>query len=1314
MGSLVAVPIAAAVSLISWRPSDFLTLCKFLYTYFHILITRSLTRKRFDLYDVEAHHDPFKVGFLPPPLEAELESPQPDSHLLHAADEIFVYGVNSSSESLVVRITRTVNHEAEAWIFMKLSDGKTYKLRKTSGYQTSCSDSTREFTCGGLKMHYINPMRQWRIFYNGILRQASEEDPTSEKTVYVKFAFIWTASSDLFDMTSDVNSAALALAFAKCKWKSCSPPIEKLQKALNFYAQAGVVHGTVSVDGEFTDHNLYLFGERIRFLGDTFLDTEAQFTHVLGQISKNGSIVHIAIATIPGVVKELKFGFMVLPCGILAPFTDVDMQLENVKAEKNKGINATFHADGLEFKVKGNLTGRVSHFESNKGWDGFLTIDCLNIEMNQLKGSGVLIKGAVLKPSIRSVTDIRSKEIPKDIPFAVHFSEELCELPEITGGKGSSLGKLTQLSKEFQNFIVPNGIVVTTAAFDAFVNNDILKEIRSLEEVLYGKTAGDVKESCQRVMDVVVKTNIPNGVLQAVVKSLQNAFGDHLHTKKFAVRSSATGEDTEQMSAAGQMDTYLGVTGLGEIMSSVKKCWASQYGFIAVQYKRQNGQVVNSPMAVVIQEMVPCDVAGVLFTCDPLTGNPTLMSITANYGLGESVVSGSEEPDTIELTRDEDDKMEIKNKIIGAKSHRIVVRDDAGTSLEEVNENEKNACCLSDAMALRLGNIAVQIEKKYRSHRDIEWGFWNNNLYIFQSRPVTSGTGETDYEIDHERDGPMRIEKEYYSVCNVGEVMPGAFSPLGLDVVLKYFSIPFKRRTTSEWQSRIRPNYFPKGIVRMYNHAMFYAVDLMERIHEGKKLIESTMIGLFGRIVDDEDLYEVARERFTGVKKNWKFIRTFAMVKNLFSGAGLLQKALKQYVDYHLPVDKTKTPQDIFNILTYACDDFNEAMISHMIASQSSSIWNMIILNLIGNARGGINSEAYHDFAKLLISISDVESADVPSAMQSLAYHIGKEITSEELKKMDPEEIDHWLKTSPTEAGIKYRDFLDRHGHRCLKEFDIYSTTWGKNPKLLIKLLQNLVGSISQDFSVKKTEDFDQMLNDLGLSLKFSTRMLLKYLLLPQCRKGVQIRERTKSLLIKLMDEWRKGYWYLAKLMVLEGRIPEEDLLFFMTLEEIQELIDTRSPRIISRAIHRRRRHPILDRYIFPEIMKGFPKPVNADDTPIEPTADDFKMQGIPVSQGVAKGYVRVALDLEEASHLKQGEILVTYSTDIGWTPYFPSLAGVVTELGGLISHGAVVSREYGLPCIAGLHGATRQFKTGDYVLLDGNKGILQKLPPPE
>ncbi|XP_054719116.1 putative phosphoenolpyruvate synthase [Uloborus diversus] len=1307
MGVLLAI--ATGIYFLITKSTGFLKSYKWLLSYLIIRFQRWTKKKRFDLYNLEADHDPVKVGFIYPDEEWQLESPHPESHLIQGADEVFFYGVNSQSECLVARIARSTHHEAGAWIYLKLKNGKIYRLRDTSGYQQSSSDK-KTFSCGGLQMHYIMPMRLWRIFFNGLLRETSDDDPNLNRMVHVKFAFLWRASSDAFDFQHDIDAGLLAEGLSNENWKDPLPPLEKLSGALNMYAQGGTISGTVGIDDNTEEHNLYLFGERLRFLGDITVVEGMEFFHVLGQITKNGQIIHVAEVSIKNVVKNLKLGFIVNPNGSVVPVTDMNIQnLSDVETE-DSDVKASFDSDGFTFTLSSNLVGKQSHFESKTGWEGSFTIDCLNMELDSQKGSGVLIKGKVDKTSRKKLLKTETKQLPTETPYVVHFSEGVCQFPEVTGGKGSSLGTLTSLSKDLKNFVVPAGMVVTTTAYEAFLTDNIRKEVKHLENVLYGNTEGDVKEYCQRAEKVIMETSLPDSVLQAVIQELQKAFADKIHSMKFAIRSSATGEDTEQLSAAGQMETLLGVTGINEIVSAIKKCWSSQFGFVAVQYKRQNGQIINSPMAVVIQQMISCDVAGVLFTCNPLTGNPSTMSITANYGLGESVVSGSEEPDTIELQRDADDKLQVKNKIIGAKSRRIVLRDDTGTDVVDVSESERQSCCLSDEMALRLGHLAVKIEKCYRSHRDIEWGFWNNNLYIFQSRPVTSGSGATDYEIDHEVDDPLRTENEYFSVCNVGEVMPGAMSPLGLDVTVKFFGQMFRRRSLSDWNNAIRPNYFKKGMCHMYNHMMFYAADLMENMLDQSAAAQAGQIAIWGRVLHDDELLDMARERVGRRKKTPTLVR---YVK-LFLCYCIAEKRLKQAQKYYanFSVTEKKTAEEQFKELLYCCTDLTSSLNAHMLCSSMSSIYNMIVMSLLRDPEGELNDDVYNDFSKLLASISEVESADVPAAMQDLAYSIAQDIEPEVFKKMTSEEAENWLRTTKATAGEKFKDFLLKHGHRCLKEFDIHSVPWGADPKILISLLQNLVGSV-KDPSSKKNIDFDKLLSELHIQLNSKTRMILKFLL-PTCRKGVQNREASKSVLIRGVDAWRKGYCRLAKLMVSEGRIPDGDLLFFMTVDEIKELLETRSPSIIAKASHRRRRYPELNDYIFPETMKGFPIPINKGPMETEATGDGFMLKGIPVSQGVTKGFVRVAITLEEAAQLKPREILVTYSTDIGWSPYFPMLSGVVTELGGLISHGAVVSREYGLPCVAGLHGATRQFQTGDYVLLDGNKGILQKITPPE
>ncbi|XP_071037422.1 rifampicin phosphotransferase isoform X4 [Parasteatoda tepidariorum] len=1310
MGAVVAIPLTITLSLFSLKPSDVVFWIKFIVSYLCIRITRWVVKGRFDLYDLRAEHDPVKINFISHPQEVILESPLEESQLSTAADEVFFYGANSKSEHLVATIGRGLNHKADAWIQLKLKNGKTYEFHSTAGTQ-QCYDR-KVFSCDGFQMHYLTPMRIWRIFYNGWIKEKNEEDSTV-KMVHVKFALLWRTSSVVFDFLSDAEAGALANSLANTKWNYFLPPLEKLCNALNFYAQCGIITGTINVEGEEEEQNIYLFGEKIRYMDGYSIMKETSFMHAFGQIFKDGSFVHLTQVSIDGIVENLQFGFVAEPLGTITAITDKTLNFKTLvgnEEEENEEMN--FNCKDLEYIVKGRLSGKEMTFEKKINLVGNLQLQNFSFSLNSMDGAGFVMKGKKLRPSEARVSNLKVEKT-RTVPLVTYFFEEICQEPSVTGGKGSSLGKLTELSKKMKNFIVPEGVVVTTAAYELFITKEVLQDIENLERVLYGNVPGDVKEICKRVMEKVSKSSIPDKVLQSIVNTLQKIFPDQ-DVLKFAVRSSATGEDSEGMSAAGQMDTFLGVSGLSKILTAVKKCWASQFSFTAVQYKRQNGQIINSPMAVVIQKMVPCDVAGVLFTCNPMTGNPTVITITANYGLGESVVSASEEPDTIEIKRNPNDQLFIMNKVIGAKNRRTVAAQDMdGTRSEDVPAEKRQDCCLPDEKALMLADLAVTVEKYYRLHQDIEWGFWKNGLYIFQSRPVTTGCGETDFEIDHELDAPMRTENEFFSVTNVAEVMPGAMSTLSLDVIPKYLQLMNLRDPKAQWITMVPTTYFPQNMVSMHSRIMFYLCNFFQPNTEDSDFVKVSNVTFFGRVVECEGLYETVRYRFKNVKRDFvsKYKPLLGFTKML-SGSKMLKKASLKYDNFRLPLEECNTSQEMLEVLLHSCTDLTEAMACHAINTGISMIWNMFMLYFLKKRRGELNADVYRDFAKLVQAKSDVISADIPAASERLAYYIGKEKTQDEFKKMNVKEIREWLENSQTMAGNKYREFLAKHEHRCLKEFDLRAKPWGMDPDPLIKLLKNLVGNVSYNPEIRK-EDTENILSNLGLNLSLKSKFYLK-ILIHFSQKGVRGREAAKSILIKSLNAWRKGYYHLAKLMVSEGRIPDEDLLFFMTLDEIKELLETRSPKLLSKATHRRRRYPVLDKNIFPEIMSGFPQPIDLKSNEDYSNDENFSMKGNPVSPGVAKAFVRVALTLEEAELLKAGEILVTYSTDIGWSPYFPILAGVVTEIGGLISHGAVVSREYGLPCIAGLRGATRQFKTGDYVLLDGNRGILQRLPRPE
>ncbi|GIY94301.1 putative phosphoenolpyruvate synthase [Caerostris extrusa] len=1037
---------------------------------------------------------------------------------------------------------------------------------------------------------------------------------------------------------------------------------------------------------------MYLFGERIRNLGKSANIVGCTFTSILGNTPVNGLTFHLTDVSVPYAFKHLPLGFVVDPDGNLEPLRELDIDIVPFSSKRPENSFKLNLNAGRQYEFKGSIAEPIV-FYSGQGWSGYLDLSYIEFKIGNRKGSGLMFSGEVYKEPKRSnkIIPLPLELMPSTVPLTVQFAEEASRFGEISGGKGSSLGRLTHLSHEEKTFIVPKGIVVTTAAYSEFLTPEILKEVKHLEDVTYGNQQGDLQAACRKVSVTIENTLLSTKICHSIIEDLKDVFGDEVSQKRFAVRSSATGEDTSAMSAAGQMDTFLGVKGFKEIFTAVKKCWASQFGHIAVEYKRRYGQVLNSPMAVVVQEMVACEVSGVLFTCDPVTNNPSVITITANYGLGETVVSGSVEPDTLKLRRKDSGKLVFDSCIIGSKHQRIVMQDSGGTVTEDLDENSKNESCLSKETAERLAKLSLKIEKYYKSSRDIEWGILNDQIYILQSRPVTNAAAESDKEIQHEFDAPLRCENEYFTVANVGEVMPGATSPLGIELSIKFFGNAIKKQALENGftENLFKSNFFPSGVLPFSNHVHMTVVEMMTRYGLNTLMSKGFMVSIFGRVLDDPDLLRYAEEKVREGGKHSLYFR-FKLLWDLFFFDFDLQKIMKKFRDYHSSFLEWNTAKETFTALLNACSDFEDAgKKKHMKCTEMSSNWNTYMFWILCQAK--------NDFARLLSTSSNVESANIPQAMQEVAIQIVKDIGCEKFNSMASEEAEEWLQSSTSLAGYKFRQFLNRHGHRCLKEIDVYSITWGMDPKLLIKLLQNLVKTSDVEEVKKEEESTSKILSQLQVPLDFTSSKCFLRFVLPHCRRGIRGREITKSTVIKCFDHWRQGFWRLAKQMVSEGRLPEKELLFFLTLEEINDLLNTRSPGIVQKAIHRKKLFPILDQYIFPEISKGIPKPLNYE----EESSDsyefiaDLTMKGVPVSQGVTKGFARVAMSLEEAADLKSGEVLITYSTDIGWSPYFPVISGVVTELGGLISHGAVVSREYGLPCVVGLQGACKKFHGG-------------------
>ncbi|XP_018495486.1 uncharacterized protein LOC100901837 [Galendromus occidentalis] len=761
------------------------------------------------------------------------------------------------------------------------------------------------------------------------------------------------------------------------------------------------------------------------------------------------------------------------------------------------------------------------------------------------------------------------------------------------------------------------------------------------------------------------------------------------------------------MSAAGQMTSYLGVKGEGKISSAVVKCWASQFALTAFNYKRQYGQELNSLMAVVVQEMVSADSAGVMFTCDPATSNPSSIFITANYGLGESVVAATADADSYSLRRNGADIVLVA-KSCGAKD-RIVIESDSGDGTEEkaLAADRSGTFCLSDEAAVGLASIGAALSDATDTPRDIEWAIQGGRTFLLQSRPVTSFLQESDFEIENDYNTGLYTKREVLTRANFDEVMPGAFSTLGLSTVFKLL-LEGTARTRPEFGYTDKSQFTSLQSV-IHGKKTFMNFSQLKALAKNKNMMKSLGITSYGYDIREHDAMKNGIFHGPGASvKGWSFVRTvLGAIWNIKKNVKEIQDSTDR-ATFDVPEGGDCLSQ-FMNVLGKVpkMDFFMDGL---MKTSYPSALYNILTLNILKKSQGleDFSADLMLLLSRLLRSDLEVESAIIADELTTLSNSLRKDPMADEFLKMTAEEAVAWLEADQGEAARRFRTLRSKHAHRCYKELDIHSKTWDIDPIPLVETLKSSM-RCPEEGDRRKAEQ-SMTVDELPKRPNIMQRKILDYLI-PRAQYAVYAREAAKSGVVKCIHGLRLAMRQVALRLHSEGRLPDPELIFFLSCDEIYRLIKNRDPSLLPRARRRQKMHLKLDRERFPVLLYGIPRPIDSSTMTIN--SDAPCLEGVPVSQGVVRGPARVILDFStEAQGIARGDILVTRATDTGWTPYFPLLAGVVTEIGGLLSHGAVVAREYGLPAIVGLDGATEIIKSGDIVTLDGNQGKLYRTPP--
>jgi pyruvate,water dikinase len=842
----------------------------------------------------------------------------------------------------------------------------------------------------------------------------------------------------------------------------------------------------------------------------------------------------------------------------------------------------------------------------------------------------------------------------------------------VVGGKAANLGELARIA----GVRVPEGFCVTTAAFREITRDHgeldaLLRELARLDATAHAAIA----ETSARIRNVIEETPMPPAIASAIAERVV----DHA----YAVRSSATAEDLPTASFAGQQDTYLNVIGTQSVLAHVRRCWASLFTDRAVTYRAQHGiDHRRVQMAVVIQRMVSPQAAGILFTADPITSNRKVSSIDASFGLGEALVSGLVNADTYRV-RDG----AIVDKKIATKQLAIVPVTGGGTHERAIEPERQNDPALTDAQIIALERLGRTIEAHFGRPQDIEWCLAGGELYIVQSRPIT-----TLYPVPDESDQAPHV---YISVGHQ-QMMTDTMRPLGLAFWL--LTTPASMRTAGgRLFVDIAPMLAGPGRAAVVNTLgtdpllKDALTTILERnfVPPAPPSDKPAALGpVFGPPpVIENDPTLVARL----IERGQASIA--ALQREIVTRSG---PALFDFILQDLEVLKKKNVQE-------------PQSLAAILAAMGAATWlNEHVKQWLGdmNAADTLSQSVPNNVtSEMGLALLDVADAVRPYP-QVIAY----------LQQADDDTFFDGL--ASLEGGPEARGaifaFLDKYGMRCAGEIDITRTRWAESPTTLVPtILANVKlfapGESRRRFeqgqreALAKEADILERLRTLPDGEQKADETQQKISLL---RNFIGYREYPKYGLVQRYFEYRKAVLREAKRLVSARVLRDVEDVYYLTFAELHEVVRTNKLdlRIID---ERKEAYVFYDKLTPPRVMTSEGEIVRGAYKRENLPAG--ALVGLPVSTGVIEGRARVVTRMQDAA-LEDGDILVTTFTDPSWTPLFVSIKGLVTEVGGVMTHGAVIAREYGLPAVVGIEAATKRIVDGQRIRVNGTDGYVELL----
>ena len=864
------------------------------------------------------------------------------------------------------------------------------------------------------------------------------------------------------------------------------------------------------------------------------------------------------------------------------------------------------------------------------------------------------------------------------------------------GGKGWNLARLHRFG-----FNIPDGGVLSSDTYKQLIGAPTIAPlIHQLQSIPDDRLAEpDTVQRLEAIRQAIFAVGLPVQFAQQLTLFVeqQALFNTPLANIPLAVRSSATLEDGESASFAGIHESYLNIIGLSAIEQAVLNCFTSLWTLRAVTYRRKMG--IDNPAlgcAVVIMALVDAQSSGVAFSCDPATGREDISVINANFGLGESVVSGVIEPDEYQLNTHD---MTLLSRKTGSKTKRTQPNANGGTRLTD-SASARHDQVLQEAQIIDLGRLVQRVhwaldENAGEQHQDIEWAFNGQAFFLLQARPVTALPRLTCDALRHQADiwsnGNFRDAAPLVQCTlvaslfshQVNVILRAPFEsigyplPAGLRFVKSFQGRPYCNSSLMQWLYFDSTGFLPAATNRsMGGHQQEIEIDVKARGGLGKKLCRG-----WGTV---------------------KLMREMNRHKKVASARAAEEAA---FADALLRADLTAMSDETLANELQQCEQRIEAYARPFIMLTARSGSAIMLFDLLEKHLPGKGTALAN---ALLTGAGDITSADHGYRLQDLAALVETDSAAQLFFNTEPFAPNRW-QSLPESSAFKqaFQAFIDEYGHRAVYEIYLNNPRWREDPDYLLKVIKQSIGSPpSSALKTQQKEKAKQAWQSIKKQIPLYRRVVIKSLV-KQAAAGAASKEMAKSVYIRLFEPLRRVFLEAGRRFESRGLLQRDDEIFHCAYIEVTSILtgDWDGSGLMPLIQSRQARKTELEALSPPDLILGdqpqYAQPVSR--------GSGNKLTGMGVAAGYAEGPARLIHSPEQGIALRPGDVLAAPSTDPAWTPLFLNAVAIVMETGGQLSHGAIVAREYGIPAVVNIPGLLNVIRDGEQIVVDGDRGIVER-----